>query len=132
MSWLKSSKTKRKRKHNYNYRRNKQQQKHCLGMVSIIHKLLGGLNQFHARATLALGSAVVHKHTLKVVRREGLLLFNALRGPFQKLCKCHYFGVFYVVYQQSCIPLETSALGRLNRTHFDDAQFTHACPHMLM
>ena len=30
--------------------------------------ITGGLNRFHARATPALGSALVHKHTLKVVQ----------------------------------------------------------------
>ena len=41
------------------------QQKHRLRTVS--NKLLGGLNLFAVAATLALGSAAVHKHTFKVV-----------------------------------------------------------------
>ena len=67
---IKSSKTNRKRTHNYN--KNKLHQKLRLGTVS--NKLLrgggggAGFNRFHARATLALGSAIVHKHTLKIVR----------------------------------------------------------------
>ena len=40
--------------------------KHCLGTVG--NKILGVLNRFDVATVLALGSAVVHKHTLKVVR----------------------------------------------------------------
>ena len=57
----KSPKTNRKRTKNYN--KNKLQQKHRLGTIS--NKLLG---RFRARATLALGSDVVHKHTSCSVR----------------------------------------------------------------
>ena len=46
----------------------KTQQKHRLGTVS--NKLLGSLNRFYARASLALGSVVIHMHTSYSVRMK--------------------------------------------------------------
>ena len=37
-------------------------------METVSNKLLGGLNQFHIAAALALDSAMVHKHTNCLVR----------------------------------------------------------------
>ena len=65
--WAHNTKTNRNGRANIdNY--NKPQQKQCTGTVS--NKLLEGLNNFYSRATFALGSAVVHKHTYCLVRMK--------------------------------------------------------------
>ena len=53
-------------------------------------------------------------------------------GHFRSNVNVIILAYYRLFTSKAVIPPEKSALGRLNRTQFDDAQFTHARPHMLM